>query len=43
VTARYSFGGKTLSAKEVRHLRAAYDNGLGEIDVKKIDLQKVKV
>jgi uncharacterized protein (DUF362 family) len=43
VTARYSFGGKTLSAKEVRHLRAAYDNGVGEIDIKKIDLQKAKV
>jgi uncharacterized protein (DUF362 family) len=43
VTARYAFGGKTLTAKEVPHLRAAYDNGVGEIDIKKIDLQKVKV
>jgi uncharacterized protein (DUF362 family) len=43
VTARYAFGGKTLTANEIPHLRAAYDNGVGEIDIKKIDLQKVKV
>jgi uncharacterized protein (DUF362 family) len=43
VTGRYDFGGRTLSAKEVPHLRAAYANGVGEIDVDKIDLQKVKV
>ena len=43
VTARYSFGGKTLTAKEVRHLRAAHESGIGEIDLKKIDLKKVKV
>lgn len=43
VTARYAFGGKTLTAREVPHLRAAYDNGVGEIDIKKIDLKKVKV
>jgi uncharacterized protein (DUF362 family) len=42
VTGRYDFGGKTLSAKEVPHLRAAYDNGVGEIDIKKIDVQKAK-
>jgi uncharacterized protein (DUF362 family) len=43
VTARYTFGGKARTAKEVRHLRAAYDNGVGEIDLKRIDLQKAKV
>lgn len=43
VTGRYDFGGKTLSAKEVPHLRAAYDNAVGEIDIKKIDVQKAKV
>jgi uncharacterized protein (DUF362 family) len=43
VTARYAFGGKTLTAKEVPHLRAAYDNGIGEIDTGRIDLKSVKV
>lgn len=43
VTARYSFGGKARTANEVAHLRAAYGNGVGEIDLKRIDLQKVKV
>jgi uncharacterized protein (DUF362 family) len=43
VTARYAFGGRTLTANEVPHLRAAYDNGVGEIDIKRIDLRKVKV
>ena len=43
VTARYAFGGKTLTAKEVPHLRAAYDNGIGEIDTGRINLKSVKV
>ena len=43
VAGRYAFGGKTLTANEVRHLRAAYDNGVGEIDIEKIDLRKAKV
>ena len=43
VTARYSFGGKARTANEVAHLRAAYDNGVGEIDLKRLDLQKVEV
>ncbi|MGD9402795.1 MAG: DUF362 domain-containing protein, partial [bacterium] len=43
VAARYAFGGKTLTAREVRHLRAAYDNGVGEIDIEKIDLRKAEV
>jgi uncharacterized protein (DUF362 family) len=42
VTARYSFGGKARTANEVPHLRAVYDNGVGEIDLKRINLQKVK-
>ena len=42
VTARYAFGGRARTAKEVPHLRAASANGVGEIDLKKIDLQKVK-
>ncbi len=43
VTARYAFGGRPLTAVEVPHLRAAYDNGVGEIDLEKIDLEKVKI
>lgn len=43
VVARYAFGGRTVTSKEVRHLRAAYDNGVGEIDTEKIVLRKSKV
>jgi len=43
VAARYDFGGKSRTANEIPHLRAAYENGVGEIDIKKIELRKVKV
>jgi uncharacterized protein (DUF362 family) len=41
VTSRYSFGGKSLSAQNVAHIKAAYENGLGEIDINKIELKKI--
>jgi uncharacterized protein (DUF362 family) len=41
VVSRYGFGGKSLSAKEVRHLMAAYENGIGEIDIEKIEVIKI--
>lgn len=41
VASRYSFGGKNLSPKEIPHLWAAYQNGVGEIDLNKIQVQKI--
>ena len=43
VAARYGFGGKNPTANEIAHLRAAFDNGVGEIDAKKIAIKKAKV
>jgi uncharacterized protein (DUF362 family) len=43
VTSDYNFGGKSLTAKEVAHLWACYKNGVGEIDLNKIDLVKLNV
>jgi len=42
VVSRYNFGDRQLSAKDVGHLWAAYQNGAGEIDLNKILLQKIK-
>jgi uncharacterized protein (DUF362 family) len=41
VTHRYSFGGKSNSALNVAHIWAAYENGMGEIDIDKIDIRKI--
>ena len=38
VTSAYNFGGRSLSAKEVAHLWAAYKSGVGEIDPDKIEV-----
>lgn len=43
VLSRYNFAGRSLSAKEIPHLQAACKNGIGEIDLGKIDLQKIKL
>lgn len=43
VAARYNFGGKDVSPKEVPHLWAAYQNGIGEMDLQKIQVQKLTV
>ena len=41
VASRYNFGGKNMSPKEVPHLRAAHQNGVGEIDLQKIQVKKI--
>ena len=41
VTSRYSFGGREIAPNDVAHLRAAYENGVGEIDLQKIRVTKV--
>ncbi len=40
VTSRYNFGGKSITAQEVPHLVAAYQNGVGEIKLDKIVVKK---
>ena len=42
VASRYNFGGKNLTAKTVPHLWASYQNGIGEIDLQKIQIEKIK-
>ena len=41
VASRYPFGERPLSARQVGHLRAAYENGVGEIDIEKIRVEKI--
>jgi len=41
VTSRYAFGGKSLRPSDVAHLRAAAENGVGEIDLQRITVKKV--
>jgi uncharacterized protein (DUF362 family) len=43
VTSRYNFGGKSQSAGDIAHLVAASEAGVGEIDLKKIRVEKLKV
>jgi len=43
VASRYSFGGKSQSASNIAHISAAYDNGVGEIDLDKINLKHLTV
>lgn len=40
VTSRYHFGGRGLLPKQVPHLVAAFENGVGEIDLEKIDVKR---
>ena len=42
VVSRYNFGGKTVSAKEIDHLVAAFRNGVGEINLDKIEVEKIE-
>ena len=42
VVSRYNFGGKSLSAREISHIRAAHRNGVGEIDLNKIEQIKIE-
>jgi uncharacterized protein (DUF362 family) len=42
VTSRYNFGGRSVVPGEVRHLLAAHENGVGEIDIAKIKVVQVE-
>jgi len=42
VTSRYSFAGRTISPKDVAHLRAAYEHGVGQLDLEKIRVEKLE-
>lgn len=42
VTSRYNFGGKSQSAGDIAHLVAAFEGGVGEIDLNKIRVEKLK-
>lgn len=43
ILSRYDFGGRQMSAREVPHLKATYESGIGEIDIDNIHLQKIQV
>jgi uncharacterized protein (DUF362 family) len=38
VVSKYNFGGKSLSARDIPHLLDSYKNGVGEIDLAKIEV-----
>ena len=42
VASRYSFAGRTVSPEDVAHLRAAHQNGAGEIDLEKISVERIE-
>jgi len=41
VVSRYNFGNRSITAKEVPHIRAAWENGIGEIELEKILVKKI--
>ena len=41
VAARYDFGGKSLSPREIAHLQAASENRVGEIDLERIKVEEI--
>jgi uncharacterized protein (DUF362 family) len=43
VASRYDFGGKSLPPDQIAHLRAAYQNGTGEIDIENIRIEKIEL
>lgn len=43
VLSRYNFGGKSQTAKQVPHLWAAFQNSIGELDLKRIELNTLKI
>ena len=42
VASRYDFGGKPLKGSDISHLAAAHKNGVGEIDLEKIEVTKIE-
>jgi hypothetical protein len=41
VASRFDFGGKAISPKDVPHLRAAFENGVAQIDIDRMDIKKI--
>jgi len=41
VASRYDFGRKSLSPQEISHLQSAYQNRVGEIDLKRIKVEEI--
>jgi len=41
VASRYDFGGKSLPPKQIAHLEAAYQNGIGELDLNNIKIKTI--
>lgn len=42
VASRYDFGGRSLPPNHIAHLKAAYRNGVGEIDLSNINIETIK-
>ncbi|MDP6777153.1 MAG: DUF362 domain-containing protein [Candidatus Latescibacteria bacterium] len=42
VASRYGFGGRRLPPEQIEHLKASHKNGVGEIDTRKIRVEKVE-
>lgn len=43
VASRYNFGGMSSSPDDIGHLYMAYENGVGEIDLNKMNIEKIIV
>jgi len=43
VASRYEFGGKNLPPDKIAHLKAVYQHGIGEIDLKNIKIEKIEL
>lgn len=43
VASRYDFGRKSLPPNQIAHLKAAYRNGVGEIDLNNINIEKIDI
>ncbi|MCP4580694.1 MAG: DUF362 domain-containing protein [candidate division Zixibacteria bacterium] len=43
VASRYDFGGKSFPPDQIAHLRAAYQNGVGELDLDNIELKQIEL
>lgn len=41
IVSKYNFGGKNLSANDIKHLKLCFEAGVGEIDIDKIKVEKI--
>ena len=39
----FEWGGKRIHPKQVKHIRLAYENGLGRMDVEKLSVKQVEI